>query len=123
MANNFQTLINSAISYVNDDKIKLDEDKAAAISNTLGKISSEIEMAVAQIEGPISETQPIWTGQAAENFFSELSKLVSETKEISEKVRQNRHQLDNAVSIIMAADNKVMKDTNDLPAGNIFLNN
>lgn len=122
MANTFQTLINSAISYANDDKIKLDEDKASAISNTLGKISSEIEMAVAQIEGPISETQPIWTGQAAENFFSELSKLVSETKEISEKVRQNRHQLDNAVSIIMAADNKVMKDTNDLPAGNIFIN-
>lgn len=122
MANTFQTLINSAISYANDDKIKLDEDKASAISNTLGKISSEIEMAVAQIEGPISETQPIWTGQAAENFFSELSKLVSETKEISEKVRQNRHQLDNAVSIIMAADNKVMKDTNDLPARNIFIN-
>lgn len=122
MANNFQTLINSAISYVNDDKIKLDEDKAAAISNTLGKISSEIEMAAAQIEGPISETQPIWTGQAAENFFSEISKLVSETKEIGEKVRQNRQQLDNAVSIIMAAENKVIKDTDDLPAGNIFIN-
>lgn len=122
MVNNFQTLINSAISYVNDDKIKLDEDKAAAISNTLGKISSEIEMAAAQIEGPISETQPVWTGQAAENFFAEISKLVSETKEISEKVRQNRQQLDNAVSIIMTAENKVMKDTNDLPAGNIFIN-
>lgn len=123
MANTFQSLINSAISYVNDEEIKLDEDKAAAISNTLGKISSEIEMAAAQIEGPISETQPIWTGQAAENFFYELSSLVSETKKISEKVRQNRQQLDNAVSIIMAADNKVMKDTNDLPAGNVFLNN
>ena len=122
MANNFQTLINSAISYVNDDKIKLDEDKAAAISNTLGKISSEIEMAAAQIEGPISETQPIWTGQAAENFFAEISKLVSETKEIGEKVRQNRQQLDNAISIIMAAENKVIKDTDDLPAGNIFIN-
>lgn len=122
MANAFQSLINSAISYVNDDKIKLDEDKAAAISNKLGKISSEIEMAAAQIEGPISETQPVWTGQAAENFFSEISKLVSETKEISEKVRQNKQQLDNAVSIIMAADNKVIKDTNDLPAGNVFLN-
>lgn len=123
MANAFKSLIDSAISYANDDKIKLDEDKAAAISNTLGKISSEIEMAAAQIEGPISETQPIWTGQAAENFFSELSSLVSETKEISEKVRQNRQQLDTAVSIIMASDNKVMKDTNDLPAGNVFLNN
>lgn len=123
MANAFKSLIDSAISYANDDKIKLDEDKAAAISNTLGKISSEIEMAAAQIEGPISETQPIWTGQAAENFFSELSSLVSETKEISEKVRQNRRQLDTAVSIIMASDNKVMKDTNDLPAGNVFLNN
>lgn len=123
MANAFQSLVNSAISYVNDENIKLDEDKAAAISNTLGKISSEIEMAAAQIAGPISETQPIWTGQAAENFFSELSKLVSETKEISEKVRQNKQQLDNAVSIIMAADNKVIKDTNDLPAGNVFLNN
>lgn len=122
MANNFQTLINSAISYVNDDKIKLDEDKAAAISNTLGKISSEIEMAAAQIEGPISETQPIWTGQAAENFFSEISKLISETKEIGEKVRQNRQQLDNAISIIMATENKVIKDTDDLPAGNIFIN-
>lgn len=122
MANTFQTLINSAISYVNDDKIKLDEDKAAAISNTLGKISSEIEMAAAQIEGSTSETQLVWTGQAAENFFAEISKLVSETKEISEKVRQNRQQLDNAVSIIMAAENKVMKDTNDLPAGNIFIN-
>lgn len=122
MANNFQTLINSAISYVNDDKIKLDEDKAAAISNTLGKISSEIEMAAAQIEGPISETQPIWTGQAAENFFAEISKLVSETKEIGEKVRQNRQQLDNAISIIMAAENKVIRDTDDLPAGNIFIN-
>lgn len=122
MANTFQSLVNSAISYANDDKIKLDEDKAAVISNTLGKISSEIEMAAAQIEGPISETQPIWTGQAAENFFSELSKLVSETKEISEKVRQNKQQLDNAVSIIMAADNKVIKDTNDLPTENIFVN-
>ncbi len=123
MANTFQSLINSAISYVNDEEIKFDEDKAAAISNTLGKISSEIEMAAAQIEGPISEAQPIWTGQAAENFFSELSKLVSETKEISEKIRQNRQQLDNAVSIIMAADNKVIKDIHDLPAGNVFLNN
>ena len=123
MANTFQSLINSAISYVNDEKIKLDEDKAAAISNTLGKISSEIEMAAAQIEGPISETQPIWTGQAAENFFSELSNLVSETKEISENVRPNKQQLVNAVSIIMAADNNVMKDTNDLPVGNVFLNN
>lgn len=123
MANAFQTLIDSAISYINDEKIKLDEDKAAAISNTLGKISSEIEMAAVQIEGPISETQPIWTGQAAEDFFAEIRKLVSETKEISEKVRQNRQQLDYAVSIIMAADNKVKKDTNDLPAGNVFLNN
>ncbi len=123
MANDFQSLIDSAISYVNDEKIKLDEDKAAAISNTLGKISSEIEMAAVQIEGPISKTQPIWTGQAAEDFFAEISKLVSETKEISEKVRQNRHQLDYAVSIIMAADNKVKKDTNDLPAGNVFINN
>ena len=79
-------------------------------------------MAAAQIEGPISETQLVWTGQAAENFFAEISKLVSETKEISEKVRQNRQQLDNAVSIIMTAENKVMKDTNDLPAGNIFIN-
>lgn len=122
MANSFQTLINSAISYVNDEKIKLDEDKAAAISNTLGKISSEIEMAAAQIEGPISETQPVWTGQAAENFFSELSKLISETREISEKVRQNRQQLDNAVSIIMTVENKVIKDINDLPAGNVFIN-
>lgn len=122
MANAFETLINSAISYANDEEIKLDEDKAEAISNTLGKISSEIEMAAAQIEGPISETQPIWTGQAAENFFSEISKLVSETKEISEKVRQNKQQLDNAVSIIMAAENKVRKDTNDLPAGNVFIN-
>ncbi len=123
MANTFQSLINSAISYTNDEKIKLDEDKAAAISNTLGKISSEIEMAAVQIEGPISKTQPIWTGQAAEDFFAEISKLVSETKEISEKVRQNRQQLDYAVSIIMAADNKVKKDTNDLPAGNVFVNN
>ncbi|MCX4374916.1 MAG: WXG100 family type VII secretion target [Lachnospiraceae bacterium] len=122
MANTFQTLINSAISYANDDKIKLDEDKAAAISNTLGKISSEIEMAATQIEGPISETQPIWTGQAAENFFSEIGKLISETREISEKIRQNRQQLDNAVSIIMAAENEVRKDTNDLPAGNVFIN-
>ena len=122
MANTFQTLINSAISYANEDKIKLDENKAAEISNTLGKISSEIEMAAAQINGSISEAQPIWTGQAAEKFFSEISKLVSETKEISEKVRQNRQQFDNAVSIIMAAENKVFKDTNDLPAGNIFIN-
>ncbi|MCM1060278.1 MAG: WXG100 family type VII secretion target [Eubacterium sp.] len=121
MANDLQSLVNAAISYVNDEKIKLDEDKAAAVSNRLGKISSEIEMAAAQIEGPISKTQPIWTGQAAENFFSEISSLVSETKEISEKIRQNRQQLDAAVSIVMEADGKVLKDTNDLPAGNVFV--
>lgn len=121
MTNAFQSLINSAISYVNDEKIMLDEGAAAEISNKLGKISSEIEMAAAQIEGPISETQPIWSGQAAEDFFSEVGKLVSETREISEKVRQNRQQFDNAVRIIMSADNKVLKDTNDLPAGNVFI--
>lgn len=121
MANALQSLINSAISYVNDEKIKLDDNKAAAISSALGKISSEIEMAAAQIEGPISETQPIWTGQAAESFFSEIGKLVSETKEISEKVRQNKQQLENAVSIIMTAENNVLKDINDLPAENIFI--
>ena len=122
MANVFQSLVNEAISFVNNDKIKLDDDRAAAISNKLGKISSEIEMAAVQIEGFISETQPIWTGQAAENFFTDVTKLISETKEISEKVRQNRQQFDNAVRIIMAADNKVLKDTNDLPAGNVFNN-
>lgn len=121
MTNTFQSLINSAISYVDDGKIKLDENVAMAVSNKLGKISSEIEMAAAQIEGPISEAQPIWSGQAAENFFSEVVKLVSETREISEKVRQNMQQFDNAVSIIMAADNKVLKDTDDLSAGNVFM--
>ena len=122
MANTLQSLFDSAVGYINNDKVKLDEDKAAALSNKLGKIASEIEMTAKQIEGPISETQSVWTGQAAEEFFKELSELITETKEIGAKVRQNRTQVDTAVSIIMAAEKTVRNDTDNLSSGNIFSN-
>lgn len=121
MANALRALADGAVSCA-DGKIKLDRDKAAALSNRLGKISADIEMSAAQIEGPVSETQPLWTGKAAEDFFRELTALVAETKEIAEKVSGNRQSLENAVKIIMAAENKIDRDVDDLSAGGVFKN-
>ena len=120
MANELQLLFDSAVSCANNDKIKLDKDKASALSHRLGKIASAIEMAAAQIEGPISETQHIWTGQAAESFFAELTELVKEAKEIGRKVGENRQKIESAVTIIMAADKKNLRDAEDLSEQSAF---
>ena len=89
MANLLETLFSNAVSYINNEKIKFDEDKARALSHQLEKISSTIENAVAQIKGPISDSQPVWTGEAADNFFNELNELINETQAIAERVDQN----------------------------------
>lgn len=120
MANVLQTLFDSAFSVVNSEKVKLDEEKAAALSSKLGMIASEIEMAAAQIEGPISEAQSLWTGEAAESFFAELSKLVNSTKEIGVKVGENRRSVDSAAAIIMAADKKNIQNVESLSGRSAF---
>lgn len=120
MANVLQTLFDSAVSVVNNEKVRLDEEKAAALSKKLGMIASEIEMAASQIEGPISEAQSVWTGEAAESFFAELAKLVSDTKAIGAKVSENRQSVDSAVAIIMAADRQNLSDVEELSGRSAF---
>ena len=122
MSNLLETLFSNAVSYINNEKIKFDEDKARALSHRLGTISSTIENAVTQINGPISESQPVWTGEAADNFFSELNKLINETQAIVERGDQNRKAVDTAISVLLNAENKVGSDVSQLSAKNTFIN-
>ncbi len=120
MADTLKALFDSAVSLSNNGKIKLDKDKAAAFSSRLSKISAEIGRSAAQIEGPMTEARNVWIGQAAEAFFTELSALIKEVKEIGERVEQNRQQADRAVNILMAADNAETGKVSGLSAGGTF---
>lgn len=122
MANLIENMFSIGVNIINGSKIKFDENKARELSNKLGTISLTIENAITQINGPISESQPIWTGEAADNFFSELNKLINETKVIAERVDQNRKAVDTAISVLLNAENKVGSDVSHLSGKNIFIN-
>lgn len=122
MVNPLQTLIGKAVSTLNNGKIQLDEEKASALIVMLGRISSEINSSAVQIEGPISETTPVWTGKAAEEFFTDLKEAVKQAKVIGEKVDANRQKINNAVSIIMAAEKKNQGDVIQLSERSAFNN-
>jgi uncharacterized protein YukE len=105
-----------------DDVITFDSDKAAEVSNRLGRIASEIEMSAKQIEGPISETVPVWTGLASEKFFEEVSAVLAETKEIASRTEENKRRFDIAAEKLINAENAIGTDINSLSSDNVFIN-
>lgn len=121
MSNMLGELLGAAMAGISVEKIKFDPDKAATVSDKLGRISAAVENSVTQLEGPMAEAQPVWTGQAAENFFAELEKLVQETRDIAEKVNHNKQQLDQAAQILRAGDEKASADVSSLSVSNTFI--
>ena len=121
MSNMLGELLGAAMAGISVEKIKFDLDKAATVSDKLGRISAAVENSVTQLEGPMAEAQPVWTGQAAENFFAELEKLVQETRDIAEKVNLNKQQLDQAAQILRAGDEKASADVSSLSVSNTFI--
>lgn len=121
MSNILGEMLGAAITSASLDKVKFDPDKAAAVSEKLGRISSVVENSITQLEGPISETQSIWTGQAAESFLSELKKLMEKTHDIAEKVSLNKSQLDQAAQILNAGDEKTSADVGSLSESSTFI--
>ena len=85
MSNMLGELLGAAMAGISVEKIKFDPDKAATVSDKLGRISAAVENSVTQLEGPMAEAQPVWTGQAAENFFAELEKLVQKTRDLPKR--------------------------------------
>lgn len=122
MENDLKILVESAINAENNDDIKLNEDMAALIVKRMRTIAIEIENAVVQINGSISTTQSNWSGQAADVFVDKMRVLNKETLNISEKVMQNKQQLENAVRIILKAENKVSADVENLSVNSVFKN-
>lgn len=109
------SLIESLGGYVNDRTIKFDPDKAANLSDSYGKISVSLENAAKQINGPLSETEAVWTGEAAESFVSELKALISKTQEISETISKNKDEIDLAIQILNDGNEKSAKKVRELP--------
>ncbi len=117
-------IVSQFINIISDadsgDTLKFDSDSAVAMSKKLSSVSSEIDLAASRIEGMISENKSVWTGKAAEAYFSELTTLVSQAKEIAEKVNRNRQNIDRAAMILAEADKKAEGDVGKLDAKDIF---
>lgn len=112
--------INIISNSASGDTLKFDSDSAAAMSKKLSSVSSEIDLAASRIEGMISENKSVWTGKAAEAYFSELTMLVSQAKEIAEKINRNRQNIDRAAVILSEADKKAGGDVGKLDSNDIF---
>lgn len=120
--NPLKVMFETAFSAMGGEQVTVDFDAAEKIMHSLGEISAGIEMAAAQIRGPVSEAKPVWTGEAAEQFYADTEQLLSETLEISRRVSQNRQQMNNALMILKNAESKVENDVSSLDSGSIFTN-
>ena len=110
------SLIESIGGYLNDRTIKFDTDKAASLSDSYGKISSSLENAAKQINGPLSETEAVWTGEAAESFVSELRELISKTQQISETISKNKNEIDSSIQILNVGNKKADEKVSEVPS-------
>lgn len=117
----YKSLMNAAIGSANGT-VKLDRDTAELLSEKLGSIASGIETAVKQLEGPILEAEPSWTGQAAESFYKDVRSLLADTKKIAEKVSENRQKLITAAGLLISASNNVRSDVEKLSDEKLFAN-
>lgn len=110
------SLVKSLGGYVNENTIKFDPDKAASLSDSYKKISVSLENAAKQINGSLSETEAVWTGEAAESFVSELRELISKTQEISERISKNKNEIDSAIQILNVGNKKADEKVSELPS-------
>ena len=116
---NILSLINGAIGS-EKGTVKLDRVTAELLSEKLGSIASGIETAVKQLEGPILEAEPVWTGQAAESFYKDVRSLLEDTRKIAEKVSENRQKLISAAGLLISASSNVRSDVDKLSDEQLF---
>ena len=73
MSNMLGELLGAAMAGISVEKIKFDPDKAATVSDKLGRISAAVENSVTQLEGPMAEAiclaQISWAVTASAVYF------------------------------------------------------
>lgn len=106
----------------NKNVIKFDEANVNDIRSRLAKVQSKIDTSTTYIKNITTESDTVWTGEAAKLFFSQCTALRTKTEKLSSQLEKNIRELDTAMSILTQGNAQTLTDIKKLNSRKVFRN-
>ena len=103
-----------------DTRIQVSIEQLTQTVDKIGDVAASIERAKQAIETVISQTEPIWVGEARDWYAEEAKKICGKLKQQEECISKRKLQLQQAIQVYVDTEDSNKQAVTTLSANQIF---